>query len=781
MTTQQPSSAPATLAEIAEALGVSKQATQKRANKEHWLSQQAGRGRSYPLATLPSDVAQSVERLRNAKHAVENPSGEHKIMRAFTAALTQIEEDETAAAESRRQRGEAQLKLLTGLSGHEAESLKAHCEIAEGWQVWFVKHQPLKRSHSWAPFAHAYNLAEVPVSKAVRNAFPEISPRSVQRWVTEYEKGNFEALVDHRNGSDKKGKTIFSATPMLAAYAKMMLLERPGIKTEQLCELLGTASRDAVTGEQYFTPPSYHQTWRFHTAWMEENRDLYLQATNPDAWKNSVMLAFGSYSADVTEYNQRWEMDATPADWLLIDEDGKKRRYTVSVIVNVWSRQAIVVVAKTPKTQTHCTALRLALLAWGVPAQIVTDNGQDYISEHFLRVLKSLDIEHIRTDPFSPEEKPHVERFIGTLNHSILELLPNFAGHNVADRKAIEARRSFAERLAKKGELVDFAEVCDGSYSGEMLAEKINTWLTGVYDQREHRSLKMSPFMKALSWTGEVSRIQDERALDILLARPSQNNGQATLQKKGIRLDNTWFIAPELALIEMGSVLEIFETPDLGRIVVYHRKSFLCIAEDPARTGNSRIEIAKTADAMQKERLKAARAKIKAETKGLPDTGEVLDRYLAEKAAAAGKLVHGQFGKAATAYTSHGLEQAALAKTAMEGPKPSSRAAELSALAAKAMAAAPANVTPLPTAHAHATPLEGMTPRERYALHGQYVALVEAHGGDIEILTEAWQRRFLINFPKSSIYREQAALAGATSTRDTGTGLAGAIKETAAR
>jgi transposase InsO family protein len=716
----------------------------------------------------PADLLKKIRAQEKIHAAVTHPSDEQKIMRAFTAAMTKLDEDDAAAALRKQQRGEEQLKMLAGgLSDHEALSLKAHCEIAEGWQVWFVRHQPLKRSHSWSPFAHAYNLAEVPVSAAIRATFPEISPRSVQRWVAEYEKGNFEALVDRRNGSDKKGKNIFTATPLLAAYATKMMMEKPGIGTEQLCNLLGTASIDAVTGETLFKAPSYHQTWRFQTAWIEQNRDMYLRATNPDAWKNSVMLAFGSYSADVTALNQRWEMDATPTDWMLVDADGKKRRYTVSVIIDVWSRRSIVVVAPTPKTQTHCTALRIALLAWGVPQQIVTDNGQDYVSEHFKRVLASLGIEHKTTNPFSPEEKPHVERFNGTLNHSILELLPNFVGHNVAERKAIEARKSFAERLAKKGEVVDFADVVDGTFSGETLQAKINTWLQGIYEQREHGALKMSPFAKAASWTGEVKRISNQRSLDILLARPA-GNGQRTLQKKGIQLDGTWFIAPELATIEMGSVLELYETPDLGTIVVYYRKNFLCIAQAPERTGVDRMAIAKQADAMQKERMKEVSAKVKAETRALPGTDEVLERHLNEKAAAAGQLVLGNFGKGAATHSSQGLEQAGKAQKALETPQPSSRAAELQAVAAKAMADAPGNVTHLPNAKAYATPLEGLSPRERYELHGQYVALVEAHGGDIEVLTEAWQRRFYVSFPGTPIYRAEAALAKA-------------IKETATR
>jgi putative transposase len=499
--------------------------------------------------------------------------------------------------------------------------------------------------------------------------------------------------------------------------------------------------------------------FRFQQSWIAEHRDLYLQATNPDAWKNQSMLAFGSRSADVTALNGRWEMDATPADWLLLDEDGKKRRYTVSVIVDVWSRRLLVVVSRTPKTVTHCLALRAALLAWGVPSEIVTDNGQDYQSEHFKRALLALGITHVSTDPFSPEQKPHVERAIKTLNHSILELLPAFAGHSVADRKAIEARESFARRLAKRGEVVDFADAA--ALTGEALQTTVNQWLAGIYEQRAHGALAgLSPFAKAASWGGEVRRIADERALDLLLARPA-GGGARTLQKKGIAIDGTWFVAPELATIEMGSPLEIYETPDLGRVVVYYRKNFLCIAEAPERTGADRQKIAETATRMQQERMREQKALVRELTKGTAPTDDVLKRHLSESAAAAGKLVNGEFGKTATAHGSHGLTQASQAAAALAGPQPSSRAAELSELAAQAMREAPTNVVELPAARAHATPLEGLTAGEKYALWMTYDALVAAHGGDAEVLAEAWQRRFFVGFPNSSIFRAQATLASA--------------------
>lgn len=725
--------------------------------REGWpCHPRAGRGGGF-VYTPPCKIIALIRQAETASCALSQPTTQQALA-AIVSAITDHQATQAAVHTSCHARAEAVLRdLAGGLSHHEAFTLQAHTAIAEGWSTWFIQAQPLRRSASWVPYANAYNLAEIPVAAAVRAAFPEVSPRSVQRWVYQYERGNLAALVDGRSGSAKRGKTVFSVAPLLAAAATRMLLDKPGIRTQQLANLLATASVDATTGETLFTPPTYDQVFRFQRAWIAEHRDLYLRATNPDAFKNQSMLAFGNRSQDVTGLNQRWEMDATPADWLLQDDDGKKRRYTVSVIVDVWCRRLLILVSRTPKSVTHCLALRAALLAWGVPSEVVTDNGQDYQSDHFKRVLAALGITHSTTDPFSPEQKPHVERAIKTLNHSILELLPSFSGHSVADRQAIRARKSFADRLAKRGEVADFTGI--SKMTGADLQKSIEQWVTGIYDQRPHGALSgLSPFAKAASWSGEIRRINDERALDVLLARPA-GGGTRTLQKKGIALDNTWFIAPELATIEMGSTLEVYETPDLGRIVVYYRKNFLCIAEAPERTGVDREEIAARAVALQKHRLAEQRAAVKALTRGQPSTDDVLKRHLEEAATAAGKLVAGRFG---VEHRPAGLQQAGLARAALDGPQPSTRAAELSAQARAAMAAAASdNVVQHPAAIAHATPLEGLTAAEKYSLWLDYDALIRQSAGDPAVLPEAWQRRFWSGFPQSSIYRAQAALAEA--------------------
>ncbi len=718
-----------------------------RAKSQGWDSRQVkGRGgkngmrTEYAVASMPKSVQEQIAIRRAGTH----PSPEHRVLREAFAAIGQMKVREQAAQATRAAKAQEVLKELAGgLSDHEAFSLMAHCEIAEGWKGWFIKAQPLKKYKSWEPFAHAYNLAEVPVARAVREALQEISPRSVQRWVGHFETGNFAALIDRRNGDKQRGNSLFAHHALLGQAALKLMMDRPGIKTGQLCALLGTAAIDRDSGEELFPAPSYDQVYRFQKNWIGQNRELYLQATNPDAWKNQCMLALGSYTEEITALNQRWEMDATPADWLLLDEDGKRRRYTVSVIIDVYSRRIMVVMARTPKTQTHCFALRRALLAWGVPGQVVTDNGRDYQSEHFRRVLAALDIAHLTRNPFSPEEKPLVERVIKTLNHSILELLPNFAGHSVADRKAIEARKSFADRLVKPGEAVEV------DLTGEAMQALINKWISGIYEQTMHGALGMSPFARAASWAGGVKRIESERVLDILLAKPA-NGGTRTLQKKGLHIDGAWFIAAEFGEIDVGSTVSILETDDLGRVIVYFRKNFLCIAECPERTNIDRKAIAAIADAKQRARLSAGRKALKEATRGRMDTNALLNLHLNEKAASAGKLVAPLFG--AKAHQSAGLNEAARAMKAQAEIQPSPEADKLVTEARAAMAEQ--KVIAHPSAALNVSIVAGKTPEQRYD-HWLMLDAKNKRDGD---LPDEEERRWHKSFPRSTTYSAQKSM-----------------------
>ena len=62
-----------------------------------------------------------------------------------------------------------------------------------------------------------------------------------------------------------------------------------------------------------------------------------------------------------------------------------------------------------------------AVMAWGVPDQIKTDNGSDFVAQDTQRLFASLDIEMELSDAYSPEQKGHVERVIGTFQRDVLD------------------------------------------------------------------------------------------------------------------------------------------------------------------------------------------------------------------------------------------------------------------------------------------------------------------------------------------------------------------------
>src|SRR5690625_7665682 len=159
-------------------------------------------------------------------------------------------------------------------------------------------------------------------------------------------------------------------------------------------------------------------------------------------------------------------------------------RHAILGMSDVYSRRTKLHVVRTSTSAGIISLLRRAISSYGMPETVATDQGKDYVSKAMKRVLPSLGIEHLEMPPFSPDKKPFIERFFRTFSHDLVEILPGFIGHNVAERQDIEARRSFAERMMKKGETVEieldveaFQELCDrwcdGSYTHRSVERRV--------------------------------------------------------------------------------------------------------------------------------------------------------------------------------------------------------------------------------------------------------------------------------------------------------------------
>ena len=133
--------------------------------------------------------------------------------------------------------------------------------------------------------------------------------------------------------------------------------------------------------------PSIRACQRWLAAWKRQNRRLHAHLANPDAAKGRYRPAFGDAGQAVARLNQVWEFDDTPSDIVLADG----QRYAVIGVIDVWSRRMILQVHRTSTAHGISLLMRRALLTWGVPEMMRTDNGAAYVSQHITAVLRRLD------------------------------------------------------------------------------------------------------------------------------------------------------------------------------------------------------------------------------------------------------------------------------------------------------------------------------------------------------------------------------------------------------
>ena len=451
-------------------------------------------------------------------------------------------------------------------------------------------------------FADAYKNGEIEVPAWVRSLYGSVSRGSLTNWKRTLKSGELLALRGQAGLTKRLDK--ITSNPHYASYCQAALVQFPSISARKLYDGLNARFK----GQEI---PSLPTVRRWLDRWKAENKQVYALIQSPDDWKNRYMPAHGSYSEGVKAVNELWELDSTPADLMLADG-----RYNLVGCIDVYSRRLKLLVTQTSQAVAIIALMRRCILDWGVPGCVKTDNGKDYTALHIQNTLLSLGVEHRLCTPFSPEQKPHIERGLGSFLHDLVEILPGYVGHSVAERQAIRSRKGFAERFGEKGlelplDRVGFQAICD-------------QWTDELYANRKHSSIGMTPAQRSAG--AEVRRVKDERQLDLLLAE----SVSASVQKKGIRLKNTWYSAPELGGM-IGDRVHLRLPEDAGHIYIFRDAScaeFICVATAEELIGENRIELARKAKAWANKQKAAVRSLRKlAEQQGIEN---MPDEILAE-------------------------------------------------------------------------------------------------------------------------------------------------------
>jgi transposase InsO family protein len=608
---------------IAQAMNKTIRSITKRANKglkrsreQPWapaktVTRRGQETRLFELGQLPADVQQALvdwERQRSCdrinRQAREDQARHEREMAEAAAAYGERKKTEA------QEKAAARLKVIQeGLAKYSKLPRNSYKRLRAEGRRWLVIHAldiaketGCSLKNAWIELARRTNAHEIELPDFVADAIPQrkgkrvLSHGTLKNWHYNYNDRGIWGLVP--NYGNRQGQSKIAQNPALEKVVLGIMAEFPHITPRDVKAYLEAEHPQLnIVSEKSIE--------RYQKRWKEENRQVWAQMSNPDQWKNIYMPAFGDQHEQIDRLNQLWEMDSTPGDWMLTDG-----RHSVVGVVDLWSRRLKLYVSKSSTALAVCQVFRRAVIDWGMPECVRTDNGKDYVSRHFKGVLQDLQIPQQLCIPFKSEQKATIERALQTMSHGILDLLPGFIGHSVTERKVIEARKSFAKRIMTKGEVVDV------SLSSAELQEKLDEWVEHVYNHNEHSGLGgKTPFQRAAEYRAPIRRISNERALDMLLASSPEPK---TVGKKGIRLDNRFYIAPELGGMLGDEVHIKRDEADIGRIYVYHEtKGFVCIAECPEALGISPAEIAAAAHHVARHVNDEAKAKIKEARKSI--------------------------------------------------------------------------------------------------------------------------------------------------------------------
>lgn len=628
----------------------SRRAISDKAKRENWQCRERqgrGGGLEYHISSLPQETQRALA-IKNTNETIKVLEADpaYKLGKVEAAKLTIIAKAEKTV--SKNSRLESMLKA-EGLEGMAKDRMNAKLEIIKLWEE-FEKSCTEGKTAAQHVFCYAYNRGEIQAPAWVREIIDNTSQPSLMKWLKQARQEGITRLAGKYG--NRKYSGIFYTNIQLQNYFLAMIGEFPHCNAKQVWR--GINANVQRLGIE--SVPSLKTVARFMDEWKAEHKAEYEMIKNPDKYRSKFMPSFGDASEKIARYLQLWETDSTPTDIML--KDG---RHTIIGVIDVRSRRPKVLISKTSNSIAIGLLMRQAILDWGVPECIKTDNGTDYVSRHITELFESLEIEHSVCPPFTPQSKPHIERFFGTFTRECLELLPGYIGHSVADRIDIEQRKSFAERISKGSKEKAVDELL--SLSAPELQNLCNEWIENVYLNSPHKGLDgITPWEFISTWINEghpVRRITDPisiRALDYLMAEVPGNGGIRTIGKDGIAVDNFNFIAPEL-IGYIGHKVRVKYSPfDVGYINVYWPDGdMLCVAQCPEITGASRAELAQIATEKSKQLQSEQKKQHKSIMRGMKVKNvakEILQNYKDMPREALGP-------ENTVEYTSKALQQAA--------------------------------------------------------------------------------------------------------------------------
>lgn len=589
----------------------------KRAKREGWHSQPRqgqGGGHEWLVASMPETTRLAIAAKVCASTKLLAASATSHASKAAPVASPAHERRLAAPG------GAGAAASLAALSGPAKRRADARIEATLAART-FAANSGLPYTVALSTFARRYNSGEIVLSEATRAELPALNMSSLRRWDTDA-KAEGAAVLGGKYGRKMLGTGCIDRQDLVVNTILGMVRQYPNASATVIRQRIEALAHKGIDVEV----PSLRRLQSWIANWKATHRSLLAYITAPDKWRGSYQSATGVAYEALTEYNERWEYDGTPADLML--SDGK--RYTIVGIINCYSREVKFEVAERSTGRTVANLTRRCILDWGVPRVAVTDNGKEFVSNTMQGLFLDLGIIPDVLPPFQPRLKPAIERVFRTFSHHLLPICPCYLGHNVATRQQIRERETFAKRL-----MASTQDQLTMAITPEELQDFCDAWADDVYRHTPHSGFQgalrgLTPWQVRQSWTGEVRRLtgEQERALDVLL----MDSGWREITKKGIRLDGMRYDAAALGP-HVGERAQVRVDPtDRTRAWVFDENGdFLAVANEVSGLAlEERMQLAKDKRRKQMAAITSARKVLDVaaqETDAEHAAADIMDMY----------------------------------------------------------------------------------------------------------------------------------------------------------
>lgn len=325
------------------------------------------------------------------------------------------------------------------------------------------------------------------------------------------------------------------------------------------------------------------------------------------ATKREFRMAIGMVHAK--NVNDRWEIDHTPIDVLLVDEETGEviGRPWLTVVIDRFSRMIVSFVLHLlpPTMETVLLAIERAITpkqaflerfpevksdwpAHGFPMRLVPDNGAEFHARGLMKSFAEMGVEVLFPPSRSPKHKATVERFFRTLCTGLIHGLPGTTFSNTRQR---------------------------GDYPAEELAcftfrqfEKVLTqWIVDVYHNTAHRGLYNKTPLDRWKESQITRTIHLPRDLDDLEAMLSAR-AERTLHHYGVEISGIKYNSIELQRIanRAGQTdrIEVRYRDELGHVWIKDSNDeiFICVPSVDCRYAGMSRDIYEAARIEAKKR-----------------------------------------------------------------------------------------------------------------------------------------------------------------------------------